>query len=201
MASDNSISEVASKPNSFFRDSFAFAISDLVSLNVNRCEDGNYDANDFYRKLATYFKFHRKKMTELTGDETMDIKIELDFEKLQSLRIHNQTLLMHLIPKAEAKLRVRTVIRGINNLVRKFVKQVAKKYSSGSVREIEIYLTDLYNQLAKEETLVESWETEGSRTLLLTRLTNPDTPIEEIIKKFDELERLQVDSGGRNDAP
>lgn len=115
-----------------------------------------------------------------SDDDDLDkMEIQMKRERLLASQIANQAKLMRLIPKVEAQKRMFDFIRGYRKLIEQFITKVAKKYTQGNIRDIEIYITDLYNQTLADETKVVEWEVFGEKKLLTTRLLDDSFSFED----------------------
>lgn len=141
--------------------------------------------------------FEGKQSEELEKD--YKLSKEMVRENLLSKKIANQTKLMSLIPKAEAKERVETALEGVKDVISYSIRQMAPRLvglRDGS--EAEMIMASEWNKaidLLESASKIVEWEVDGSFELLQTRLMkmvqkNPDV--------YDLINTEGRNSEGRN---
>ena len=126
--------------------------------------------------------------------------MQLKREKMYKERIHNQTRLSLLIPKAEAQNRMLELLVKIREIFQVNIREIANEQGTKSVevsptpRAWTEYLTGKYNALidrvVDDEMVVKSWAEDGSTKVLRTRLMQADSD-----KDIDEIIAGQVLNG------
>ena len=173
--------------------------ADLVKLKIEYDNSG-VDVYELITALHEKWRISRK-IAGVNGDDN-DIAIintELQSEKLQQARIKNQTLLMHLVPKQEAKNRMLAILGKISEVVQQVIRNVANEQTRnpGKLNNNRMwveYLTNEYNTttdlIVKHEMEIKSWEDSGQVKLLKTKLdsASTDSDLDSIILSQREVD-------------
>lgn len=166
--------------------------ADLVNLNVPFDEEG-VKLMDLLRALGAEYKTIRKsKALMQDSPEAVDTTLQKEREHLLSLQIKNQKSLGDLIPKAQAKHRMLSLLRTYRGMVLRYIRTVSVALP-GDKRTIEILLTENFNKLlgrvVEDEAAILSWEEDGATKLLRTRLVNANATAahEEMQARLDAL--------------
>lgn len=124
----------------------------------------------------------RKKLAEAFGSNLSDdvegakLEYELKEENILAKRILNQAKLGILVPKTEAEERIKKVLRSVINVIKNAIKNIAPRLINIlNQRDVEIIITESWNDAIKQledNSIVISWEADGSSKLLQTRLAD-----------------------------
>jgi len=144
----------------------------IETFNVESNEDGQYP---IFKIMALLNGLRKKRGKTLDipsdkGDDSLSIKQELEYEKLQEVRIKNRERLGRLIPVEVVKSRIRDDYSAVANAIRYGAKLAAVKLSiCSNARDCENIMIDTWNkalEYLKESSKNVRWEEEGSQVKL-----------------------------------